>query len=72
MSFDLWNRPLKIWESTGTPTPEVGAQLGSVGVHSRTFSYIPESMKSNSWASLLARIFASPCLGREPKTKVVT
>jgi len=29
-------------------------------------------MKCDFWASLLARTFASPCLGREPKAKVAT
>jgi hypothetical protein len=29
-------------------------------------------MKCDSWASLLARTFASPCLGYEPKAKVAT
>jgi hypothetical protein len=29
-------------------------------------------MRCDSWASLLARTFASRCIGREPKAKVVT
>jgi hypothetical protein len=28
MGFDPYNRTLKIWESTGTPTPKVGIPLG--------------------------------------------
>jgi hypothetical protein len=28
MSFDPYNRSLKIWESIGTPTSKVGAHLG--------------------------------------------
>jgi hypothetical protein len=28
MSFDLCNRPLKIWESVGIPTPKMGVHLG--------------------------------------------
>jgi hypothetical protein len=28
LSFDPWNCPLKIWESIGTPTPNVGVPLG--------------------------------------------
>jgi len=29
-------------------------------------------MRCDSWASLLARTFASPCFGCEPKVRVVT
>jgi hypothetical protein len=77
MSFDPCNRPLKIWKSIGTLIPKVGVHLGvcslgSVGVHSLTFSYIPMSMKCDSWASFLALTFVSPCLGHEPKAKVTT
>jgi len=31
MSFDPWNCPLKIWESTRTPTPKVKVHLGVWG-----------------------------------------
>jgi hypothetical protein len=31
MGFDSCNFSLKIWESTGTPTPKVGAPLGMWG-----------------------------------------
>ncbi len=40
MSFDIWNRSLKIWESTETPTLKVGVHLGVRGFnpsHSSTF-----------------------------------
>jgi hypothetical protein len=49
-----------------------GSPLGSVWVHSFTFSYTPRSMKCNSRASFLTHTFASPCFGREPKAKVTT
>jgi hypothetical protein len=49
-----------------------GSSFGSVGVHSLTRSYTLESMKRDSQASFLARTFASPCLGREPKVRAVT
>jgi hypothetical protein len=39
-SFDPYNRPLKIWESTRTPTPKVELPWG-VRVHSFTPSHIP-------------------------------
>jgi len=41
-----------------------------VEVHSLTLSYTLVSMKCDSQASLLARTFASPCLGCEPKVRV--
>jgi hypothetical protein len=44
----------------------------SVGVHSLTLSYIPGNMKCDSQASTLAYTFASPCLGYEPKVRIVT
>jgi len=47
------------------------SSFGSVGVHSLTFSYIPKSMKCDSWASFLAHTFVSPCLGHEPKAKIM-
>jgi hypothetical protein len=28
ISFDSYNRPLKIWDSIGTPTPKLGVHLG--------------------------------------------
>jgi hypothetical protein len=59
LSFDPCNRSLKIQESIGTPTPKVKAPLGAWGFISHTFLH--------SWASLLARNLASPCLGHEPK-----
>jgi len=68
MSFDPYNYLLKIWDSNS----QSGSPLGSVWVHSLTLSYPPSSMKCDSHASLLACTFSSLCLGREPKTKVVT
>jgi len=49
-----------------------GSSLGSVRVHSFTFSYTLESMRCDFWASLLACTLASPCFGYKPKVKVVT
>jgi len=49
-----------------------GNSFGSVGVHSLTLSNTPGSMKCDFRASFLAHIFASPCLGCEPKVKVAT
>jgi len=50
MSFDPFNRPLKIQESIGTPTPKVGVHLGVVGVHSLTLSCTLGSKKCDSHA----------------------
>jgi hypothetical protein len=75
MGFDPCNCSLKIWESIGTPTPKVGAHLGVWGFilsHSPTLFHTPGSMKCDSWASLLAHTFASPCFGREPKVRIAT
>ncbi len=63
MNFEPCNCILKIRES-------IGSSLGSVGVHSLTFSYTPRSMKCDSQASLLAYTFANLCFDREPKVRV--
>ncbi len=68
MSFDPYNEDLEVhWDSNS----QSGSPLGSVWVHSLTFSYTPESMKCDSHASFLAYTFASPYLHHEPKVKVV-
>ncbi len=74
MGFDPCNRVLKIQESIETPTPKVGAHLGVLRFipwHSPTLPHSREH-ECVSQASLLALTFASPCLGRKPKVKVVT
>jgi hypothetical protein len=72
MSFDPYDHLLKIRESIRTPTPKVGAHLGVWGFIPSTLSYSPKSTKCDSRVSLLARPFASPCLGHEPKVMVAT
>jgi hypothetical protein len=64
LGFDPCNHSLNIWESIGTPPPKVEALLG-------VWRFIPHTFL-HSWASLLARNLASPCLGHEPKARVVT
>jgi len=71
MSFDPYNRPLKIWKSIETPTPKVGVDLGMWGFIPSP-SYTLGNMKCDSRTSLSARTFASICLGHEPKVKVTT
>jgi len=68
MNFGPYNCPLKIWDSNF----QSGSLLGSVGVHFLTLSYTPTTMKCDSQASLLARTFAIPYFGCEPKARVAT
>jgi hypothetical protein len=72
MVFDPYNCPLKIQESIGTITPKMGIHLGVSRVHSLTLFCTLESMRCDSWASLLAHNLTSPCLGYEPKARVAT
>jgi hypothetical protein len=72
MSFNPCNRPLKIQESIWDFNSQNESSLGSVRVHSRTLFCTPRSMRCDSLDFLFARILASPCLGREPKTRVAT
>jgi len=71
MGFNLYNHSLKIQDSIGTPTPKVEVHLGEwrfIPSHSLT---LPNNMKCDSRASLLANTFASPCFGHKPKARVV-
>ncbi len=72
MSFDPYNCPLKIQKSIWDSNSQNGSSFGSVRVHSLTLFRAPGSMRCDSQASLLARTFASPCFGHEPKIRVVT
>jgi hypothetical protein len=47
--FALWNRSLKFWESTGTPTPKMGVHLG-VWMFILTLSHTPGLL---FWPALL-------------------
>jgi len=49
-----------------------GNSLGSVRVHSFTFSYTLRNMRCKFQTSFLARTLASPCFGHEFKAKVAT
>jgi hypothetical protein len=41
MGFDLYNRPLKIWESIGTPIPKMKVHLGVWGfIPSHSFAFL--------------------------------
>jgi hypothetical protein len=64
MSFDPYNFPQTIQKSIRTLIPKVRVHF--------TLSHTPESMKCDSWASFLARNFASLCITREPNARVAT
>jgi hypothetical protein len=66
MSFDPWNRFLKVRES------QSGSSLQNVRVYSFTLFYIPRNMRCVSRASFLGRTLVSPNLGCKPKVKVAT
>jgi hypothetical protein len=69
MSFDPCDRFLKIWESIGTPTPNVGVPLGVWGfIPSHSFALSGAwnvTLKILSWFALLQTLalVASPRLG---------
>jgi hypothetical protein len=66
-TFNDW-KSKSIWDSNS----QNGNSLRSVRVHSLMLFCTPRSMQFDSQASFLARTLASPCLGRNPKVKVVT
>jgi len=71
MGFDPCNCSLKIQESIGTPTPQVGVTLGVWGFILSHSPALP-GVRCVSWASLLSSTLVSPCFGHEPKVKVAT
>jgi hypothetical protein len=71
MCFDPCNRSLKIWESIWDSNSQNGSSFESVKVHSLTLFCSPESVRCDSWVSLLACNLASPCFGCEPKVKLI-
>jgi hypothetical protein len=71
LRFDPCNRLLKIWESTGTPTPKVGTPWGCEGSFPHTFSHSREYVVWLS-TSFLAHNLTNSCLGHEPKAGVAT
>jgi len=71
MGFDPYNRSLKIRESIGTPTPQVGVTLGVWRfILSHFFALL--GVRCVSQASFLSRTFISPYLGHEHKARVTT
>jgi hypothetical protein len=68
MGFDPCNCSLKIRESIWDFNSQHGSSLGSVRVHSLTLFAFP-GVCNVTFGSLN---LATPCLGREPKAKVMT
>ncbi len=88
LRFDPYNRSLKFWESTGTPSPQVGVALGVWGLtpsHFLTLLGVCDVIPGLPLALTPGLPFAlvpglpfgphpcnSLCLGREPKARVAT
>jgi hypothetical protein len=82
MGFDPCNRSLKIRKSieirNSRWTTTFPSELPLSVVHLGMWGFILSlsctlgSLRYASWASLLSRTLASPCLGREPKARVAT
>ncbi len=72
MGFGPYSRALKIWESIWNSNSHNGSSLGSVRVHSLTLFALPGTCEvipmPLSWLATLQ----PPCLGREPKARVMT
>jgi hypothetical protein len=49
MGFDPWNFSLKVWESIGTPTPQMGAHLGMWGFNPSHFLTLPGAQDATLW-----------------------
>jgi hypothetical protein len=77
MSFVLYNRPLKIWKSIGTPTPKVGAHLriwGFISSHSPVLLQVWNvTFGLHSWPAPLQALalVVSPKLGLQQQPKQV-
>jgi hypothetical protein len=71
MSFDPSNHSLKIRKSIGLQLPKWESIWECVGSFPHILSHSQEC-ECDFWVTLSARTFPNPCLGREPKTKVMT
>jgi hypothetical protein len=67
MNFDPLQFPFEDLGVHRDSNSQSGSPLANVGVQSLTLSYTLGSMKCDSRASLLARIFTSPCFDRDLK-----
>ncbi len=57
--FNICNHSLKVWESIRTSTPKMGVHLG-------VWVFMFNTLSHSSWPA------CKPCLGREPKFRVMT
>jgi hypothetical protein len=72
MSFDPSNRFLKISEVHQKSNSQSVNPLGSVWAHSLTLSRTPKNVNVTLELHSRPAPFHAPCLGHEPKVKVVT
>ncbi len=71
-SSDLCNCALKIRESIRDSNSQHGSSLGSVRVHSLTLFALPGACDVTPMCPSWPTTLQPPCLGHEPKAKVVT
>jgi len=72
MGFDPCNRPLKIWESIGTPIPKMGVHLGVWRFNPSHSFALSGAWDLTPGLPSWPRNLVSPCFGREPKARVAT
>jgi hypothetical protein len=72
MSFDPCDCTLKIWKSFGTPTPNMGVPLEVWGFMPSHSLHSQEHVKWLSGVPSWPTTLQPPCLGHEPKARVVT
>jgi hypothetical protein len=72
LSFDPCNRPLKVWESIGTPSPKVGVALGVWGFIPSHFPTLSEACGVTPMLPFGPQPCKPLCFGCEPKARVVT
>jgi len=72
LSFDPWNRSLKFWEFTRTPSPKVGVALGVWRFIPSQFPTLPGACDVTSGLPLGPQPCNPFCLGCKPKARVAT
>jgi hypothetical protein len=72
MDFDPKNYAMKVWESIWDSNSQHGSSLGSVRVHSLTLFGLSGACEVIPGCPSWPVTFQPPCLGREPKARVVT
>jgi hypothetical protein len=72
MGFDPYNHALKSWESIWDSNSHNGSSFESARVHSLTFLALPRACEVTPGPSSWPATLHPPCLGHEPKARVVT